>query len=58
MTDSQIAKIIMATNNLNNARSLLNDVISEGGNMATKISTLINIIKDCENELHSIQAEA
>ncbi|NLW47453.1 MAG: hypothetical protein GXY86_08970 [Firmicutes bacterium] len=58
MSDSQIAKIIMATNNLSNARSLLNEAINEGGDIAAKISTLINILKDCENELHSIQANA
>lgn len=58
MTDSQIAKIIMVTNNLSNARALLNEIINEGGDITTKISTLANIIKDCENELHSIQAKA
>lgn len=58
MSDAQIAKIIMAANNLNNARTLLNEVLKEGGEIASKISTLINIIQDCENELHSIQAEA
>lgn len=58
MSDSQIAKIIMATNSLSNARSLLNEVINEGGDIASKISTLTNIIKECETELHSIQAQA
>jgi hypothetical protein len=56
MTDSQTAKIIMAANSLGNARSLLNEVINEGGDIAAKVSTLINIIKDCESELHSLQA--
>jgi hypothetical protein len=58
MSDSQIAKIIMATNYLSNARALLNEIINEGGDIATKTATLANIIKDCENELHSIQAKA
>lgn len=57
MSDSQIAKIIMAANNLNSARMLLNEVVNEGGDIAAKISTLANIIKDCENELHSIQGK-
>lgn len=58
MSDSQIAKIIMAVNDLSNARILLNEVISEGGDIAAKISSLTNIIKDCENELNTIQAKA
>lgn len=55
MSDSQIAKIIMALNSLDNARSILNDAVKEGGDMAPSLNALVNKLKDCETELRMIQ---
>lgn len=55
MSDSQIAKIIMALNNLGNARAILNEAVEEGGDIALSLTTLINKLEDCEAELRSIQ---
>ncbi|MGE5606846.1 MAG: hypothetical protein ACM3YE_14305 [Bacteroidota bacterium] len=55
MSDSQIAKIIMALNSLDNARSILNDAIKEGGDVAPSLNALMNKLKDCETELRLIQ---
>jgi len=55
MSNSQIAKIIIALNNLNNARSVLDDAAKEGGDIAPSITALIAKIKDCEDELNLIQ---
>lgn len=55
MSDSQIAKIIMALNSLDNARSILNDAVKEGGDIAPSLTALINKLQDCEAELRLIQ---
>ena len=55
MSDSQIAKIIMALNSLDNARTFLNEAIKEGGDMAPSLNMLVNKLKDCETELRLIQ---
>lgn len=55
MSDSQIAKIIMALNNLSGARTHLNDAIKEGGDIAATLSPLLEKIKSCEDELRIIQ---
>ncbi len=55
MSDTQIAKIIMALNNLSGARALLNDAVNEGGDIAVSLSTLLEKIKSCEDELRIIQ---
>lgn len=55
MTDSQIAKIILALNSLSNARSILNDAVEEGGDTAPSLTTLVTKLKDCEAELRLIQ---
>ena len=55
MSDSQIAKIIMALNNLSGARALLNDAVKEGGDIAVSLSMLLEKIESCENELRIIQ---
>lgn len=55
MSDSQIAKIIMALNSLDNARSFLNDAVKEGGPIAPSLNALLIKLKDCETELRSLQ---
>lgn len=55
MSDSQIAKIIMALNSINNARSILNDAVKEGGDVAPSLMTLLDKLQDCEAELRLIQ---
>lgn len=55
MSDSQIAKIIMALNSLDNARSILNEAAKEGGDMAPSLNALVNKLKDFETELRLIQ---
>lgn len=55
MSDSQIAKIIMALNNLSSARTILNDAVKEGGDVAPSLTTLIDKLQDCEAELRLIQ---
>lgn len=55
MTDSQIAKIIMALNSLGNARAILNEAIEEGGDIVPSLTMLINKLQDCEGELRLIQ---
>lgn len=57
MSDSQIAKIIIALNNLSSARIILNDAVTEGGNMAPLITALMDKIKSCEDELNSLQSK-
>lgn len=55
MSDSQIAKIIMALNSIDNARSILNDAIKEGGDVAPSLMALLDKLHDCEVELRLIQ---
>ncbi len=55
MSDSQIAKVIIALNSLDNARSILNDAVREGGAIAPSLTVLINKIQECEAELRLIQ---
>ncbi len=55
MSDSQMAKIIMALNNLNNARLILNEAVKEGGDVAPYLITLMDKIHNCETELQLIQ---
>ena len=55
MSDSQIAKIIMALNSLGNARAILNEAVEEGGDVAPALTKLINDLQDCEAQLRIIQ---
>jgi hypothetical protein len=55
MSGSQIAKIIMALNNIDNARSVLNDAIKEGGAAAPALIQIMNKLQECEAELNIIQ---
>lgn len=55
MSDSQIAKIIMALNSIDNARSILNDAVKEGGDAAPALIELMNKLQDFEAELRIIQ---
>ncbi len=57
MSNSQIAKVIMAVNNLSCALTLLEDAVKEGGDMASSLTALIDKIKQCEDELNSIQSK-
>lgn len=55
MSDSQIAKVIMAINNLTTVRKLLTDAINEGGSLSDKIAAVNEKVKICEEELRAIQ---
>lgn len=56
MSNSQIAKIIMAVNSISYALSLLNDAIEEGGDLASSLTPLMEKLKQCEADLNSIQS--
>lgn len=55
MSDAQIAKIIMALNNLSSARSILSDAAEEGGTVALTLTALMEKLQNCEEELRIIQ---
>lgn len=56
MSNSQIAKIIMAVNNLSCVQALLNDAIKEGGDLAPSLTPIMEKIQQCEADLNSIQS--
>jgi len=45
----------MALNSLDNACSILNDAVKEGGDIAPSLNAVVNKLKDCETELRLIQ---
>jgi hypothetical protein len=55
MSDSQIAKVILALNNLTAARNMLTGAVTEGGALSNRIAAINEKIKICEEELRNIQ---
>lgn len=57
MSDSQIAKIIMALNNLNSAKTYLSEAAKEGGAVAPSLIELIEKLRDCEDQLNHLRSK-
>jgi hypothetical protein len=55
MSEIEIAKIIMAVNSLGTARAVLENAIRDGGSYTEKLGTIVQRIKECEEELRVIQ---
>lgn len=55
MSEIEIAKIIMAVNSLGTARAVLENAIRDGGIFTDKLGTIVQKIKECEEELRVIQ---
>ncbi|MCL6588743.1 MAG: hypothetical protein K6U80_02205 [Firmicutes bacterium] len=55
MSDTQIAKIIMAVNSLGTARGILENAIRDEGVYTAKLGQITQKIKECEEELRAIQ---
>lgn len=57
MTDEQLAKVIMAINNLDRARFILTDIVDKSDKFSSVIAEIIGKIKECEEKLSNIQYE-
>jgi hypothetical protein len=55
MNGEQIAKLIMAGNDLGKSRVILADLLKENSEFSNRLSMLVDKLKECEDELNSIQ---
>ncbi len=55
MTGEQIAKLIMACNELNKSRSIVAEIIKEGGENSQRLNSVLDKLTECETELGNIQ---
>jgi hypothetical protein len=55
MTGEQIAKLIMAGNELGKSRAILDDLLKENSEFSNRLAMVINKLKECETELSNIQ---
>ena len=55
MTGEQIAKLIMAGNDLGKSRTLLADLLKENGDFSIRLAAIVDKLKECEVELSNIQ---
>jgi hypothetical protein len=55
MTGEQIAKLIMAGNELGKSRAILDDLLKENSEFSNRLATVINKLKECETELSNLQ---
>ncbi len=55
MSEIEIAKIIMAANSLGTARAVLENAIRDGGSYTEKLGSVVQKIKECEEDLRLIQ---
>ena len=55
MTGEQIAKLIMAGNDLGKSRTILADLLKENGDFSIRIAAIVDKLKECEDEISNIQ---
>jgi hypothetical protein len=55
MTGEQIAKLIMAGNELSKSRVILADLLKENSDISSRLSAIVDKLKACEEEISSIQ---
>jgi hypothetical protein len=55
MTGEQIAKLIMAGNELGKSRSILVDLLKENGDFSGRLTIIVDKLKECEDEINNIQ---
>jgi hypothetical protein len=55
MTGEQIAKLIMAGNDLGKSRVILVDLLKENSEFSNRLSMIVDKLKECEDELNNIQ---
>jgi hypothetical protein len=55
MTGEQIAKLIMAGNELGKARSIMADLLKDNNEFSIRLTAVVDKLKDCEAEISNIQ---
>ena len=55
MTGEQIAKLIMAGNELGKSRSMLVELVKENGEFSDRLTLIVDKLKQCEDEINNIQ---
>ena len=55
MTGEQIAKLIMASNELGKSRTILLDLVKENGEFSNRLAMIVDKLKECEDEISNIQ---
>jgi hypothetical protein len=55
MTGEQIAKLIMAGNELGKSRSILSDLLKENNEFSNRLAMIVDKLKACEDEINNIQ---
>jgi hypothetical protein len=55
MTGEQIAKLIMAGNELGKSRTILADLLKENGEFSNRLAMIVDKLKECEDEINNIQ---
>lgn len=55
MNGEQIAKLIMAGNELGKSRAILAELLKENSELSGRLSAIVEKLKACEEEINNIQ---